>query len=169
MLDGRAARRGGSLVGVSRTFVASIASCVALVLACADASAQVRLDPIWQGGMVLQRDASVVVGGTAKPGALVRIVGEWGGSGETRVAADGRFSRDFTAFGDALAAATDDVIAALARHGVKADGFFRGWGIGRALDAVAGAGTTSRLGFQTIRREASPTHRPCCTAPNTPA
>jgi len=70
------------------------------------------------------------------------------------VAADGRFSRDFTAFGDALAAATDDVIAALARHGVKADGFFRGWGIGRALDAVAGAGTTSRLGFQTIRREA---------------
>ena len=94
MLDGRAARRGGSLVSVSRTFVASIASCVALVLACADASAQVRLDPIWQGGMVLQRDASVVVGGTAKPGALVRIVGEWGGSGETRVAADGRFARE---------------------------------------------------------------------------
>ena len=70
------------------------------------------------------------------------------------VGADGRFGRDFSAFGDALAHATDDVIAALARHGVKADGLFRGWGVGRAIDAVAGAGTTSRLGFQTIRAEA---------------
>lgn len=70
------------------------------------------------------------------------------------VSADRRFARDFSAFGDALANATDDVITALARHGVKADGLFRGWGVGRAIDAVAGAGTTSRLGFQTIRAEA---------------
>lgn len=70
------------------------------------------------------------------------------------VGADGRFAGDFTAFGNALANATNDVIAALARHGVKADGLFGGWGIGRAIDAVVGAGTTSRLGFQTIRAEA---------------
>jgi hypothetical protein len=70
------------------------------------------------------------------------------------VSAGGHFAGDFTAFGDALADATDDVIASLGRHGVKADGLLRGGFVGRALDAVTGPGTTSRLGFQTIRREA---------------
>lgn len=68
------------------------ATFVALVLASVHAEAQVRLDPIWQSRMVLQRDTTVVVGGSAKPQALVRIVGEWGGSGETRAGADGRFA-----------------------------------------------------------------------------
>ena len=69
------------------------------------------------------------------------------------IGAGAGFARDFAVFGDALAGATDDVIAALARHGVKADGLLRGWFVGRAIDAVAGPGTTSRLGFQTIRQE----------------
>jgi sialate O-acetylesterase len=68
------------------------AACAALPFACAPTLAQVRLDPIWHDRMVLQRDATVVVGGQAKPQALVRIVGEWGGSGETRAGLDGRFA-----------------------------------------------------------------------------
>lgn len=64
------------------------------------------------------------------------------------------FAKDFTLFGEELAAGTDDVIRALARHQVDADGFFRGYGVGRAVDTLFGEGTTSRLAFQTIRAEA---------------
>lgn len=64
------------------------------------------------------------------------------------------FAADYAAFGQALAAATPDVVAALGRHGVEAAGFVKGWLLGDAIDAVAGAGTTTRLGFQTIRGEA---------------
>jgi hypothetical protein len=64
------------------------------------------------------------------------------------------FAGDFATFGRALAAATPDVVASLARHGVAAERFVKGWFVGDVVDAVAGAGTTSRLGFQVIRAEA---------------
>lgn len=68
--------------------------------------------------------------------------------------ADRSFAGDFAAFGRALAAATPDLVTALQRHGVRAEGFVKGWLIGDVVDAFAGQGTTSRLGFQTVRAEA---------------
>jgi hypothetical protein len=70
------------------------------------------------------------------------------------VGAGRTFAGDFTAFGRALAAATPDVVAALARHGIDGARFVKAGVIGDVVDAVAGAGTTSRLGFQVIRAEA---------------
>jgi hypothetical protein len=64
------------------------------------------------------------------------------------------YAGDFTAFGRALAAATPDVTAALARHGVAAERFVKAWFVGDVVDAIAGDGTTSRLGFQVVRAEA---------------
>jgi hypothetical protein len=70
------------------------------------------------------------------------------------VGADRSFAGDFAAFGSALADATPDVIAALARHGVDGATFLRAGLAGDVIDAVAGRGTTSRLMFQTVRAEA---------------
>jgi hypothetical protein len=64
------------------------------------------------------------------------------------------FAGDFATFGRSLAAATPEVVAALARHGVDAERFVRGWFVGDVVDALAGGGTTSRLGFQIVRTEA---------------
>ena len=64
------------------------------------------------------------------------------------------FAGDFATFGRALAGATPDVVAALARHGVDGERFVKGWFIGDVVDGVAGQGTTSRLGFQIVRAEA---------------
>ncbi|MFZ9887095.1 MAG: DUF5995 family protein [Myxococcota bacterium] len=64
------------------------------------------------------------------------------------------YQRDFGRFGEALAASTPGVNAALARHGVDSTGLFQGWFVGNAIDSLIGTGTTSRLGFQTIRAEA---------------
>jgi hypothetical protein len=71
-----------------------------------------------------------------------------------KVEAGPAFKQDFAVFGDSLASATPAVIDGLARHGVNAEGFFRGWWIGAAVDAIVGQGTTSRFGFQVIRAEA---------------
>ncbi len=70
------------------------------------------------------------------------------------VGATRAFAGDFAAFGRSLAATTPEVVASLARHGVAAERFVKGWAVGDVIDAVAGAGTTSRLGFQIIRTEA---------------
>jgi hypothetical protein len=64
------------------------------------------------------------------------------------------FAGDFATFGRALAAATPDVTAALARHGIDGARFVKAGFVGDIVDAVAGQGTTSRLGFQVIRTEA---------------
>ncbi|MBM4280378.1 MAG: hypothetical protein FJ137_06320 [Deltaproteobacteria bacterium] len=64
------------------------------------------------------------------------------------------YAPDFATFGRSLAATTPDLVAALARHGVAAERFVKGWFLGDVLDGVAGAGTTSRLGFQVVRAEA---------------
>jgi hypothetical protein len=64
------------------------------------------------------------------------------------------FADDFATFGRALAQATPDVVAALARHGVDGQRFVQGWFVGDVVDGIAGPGTTSRLGFQLVRAEA---------------
>jgi sialate O-acetylesterase len=76
---------------VRRHLLPLVAASAASLAASFEAVAQTRLDPVWQAGMVVQRDTVVIVGGSSEPGALVTVTGEWGGKGEARAGADGRF------------------------------------------------------------------------------